>query len=195
MFLVMLIELCPRILITTCWLVQRSALSVILVALSGWFRYHPPAKVRLSEDEELAEIQRQTKLEAARAAQLGRSLMAAAAGRKAETEGPPDPTLPTGPGSHTAAGADNDSDEESGSDTGSSIVALPVTPSKRPAPRRLTPAARASAEERLRTRAFNRLEKEPDISAKQLAKVLRVRWERADRFIRAYKRQASDLAL
>jgi hypothetical protein len=132
------------------------------------------------------------------AAQLGRSLVAAAAGRKAtEDSGPPDPNnLPTGPGSHTAASPDNDSLEESGSDTGSGIVALPAPRSKRSSTtRRLSPAARATAEERLRTRAFNRLEKEPDISAKKLARALHIRWERADKFIQAYQRQASDLAL
>src|SRR5690348_11385618 len=34
------------------WLIQRSLLSVILVALSGWNRFHAPAKVQESAEEE-----------------------------------------------------------------------------------------------------------------------------------------------
>jgi hypothetical protein len=191
----------------TTWLVQRSALSVALVALSGWFRYHPPAKQRLSLEEELNEIERQTKVDAARrtlreqqavgAARLGRSLMAAAQGRKAtESNSTPDDPLPTGPGSPlTASSPDNGSREESSSEAGSKVVALPAPKSSRPTPRRLTPAARATLEERLQKRAAELLEREPDMSARKLAKTLHVRWEKADRLIRDYKRHASELAL
>ena len=135
----------------TTWLVQRSALSVALVALSGWFRYHPPSKVRLSVEEELSEIERQTKIDAARralreqqvvgAARLGRNLLGATQGRKPTEESTPDP-LPTGPGSPAASSPDNGSLEESSSETGSKVVALPDRSSKRQAPRRLKPAAR-----------------------------------------------------
>jgi hypothetical protein len=189
----------------TTWLVQRSALSVALVALSGWFRYHPPVKVRLSLEEELDEIERATKVAAARqglreqqavgATRLGRSLLAAAQGRKQEENSTPDP-LPTGPGSPTASSAENSSPDESSSDTGSNNIAtLPVESKRRQTGRHLSPVARISAEEGLRRRAFELLEREPGISVSRLARTLHVRWEKADALARAYRRQASNVAL
>ena len=189
----------------TSWLVQRSALSVALVALSGWFRYHAPAKRKLSLEDELTAIERATKVAAARqalreqqavgATRLGRSVIAAVQGRnKGEEESRPDP-LPTGPGS-PVAGAENRSPEEDESSSGSesAIVALPV-PSKRQTARHLSPAARATAEERLKQKAFEVLEREPGMSVTKLAGTLHVRWERADALKRAYKRQANGMAL
>ena len=189
----------------TTWLVQRSALSVTLVALSGWFRYHPPSKVRLSLEDELSEIERASKIAAARrslreqqavgAAQLGRSLTAAIQGRKStEDTSTPEDRPPTGPGGPMASIPDNGSSKSSSED-GSNVVALPDRSSKRQAPRRLSPAARASAEDTLKKRAYKVLEREPDISANRLAQELHVRWGKADALIRAYKRQASDVAL
>ena len=46
----------------TAWLVQRSVLSVVLVCLSGWTRFHAPVKQALSLEDELAEIDRQAQL-------------------------------------------------------------------------------------------------------------------------------------
>ena len=40
------------------WLVQRTALSVFLVCLAGWTRYHPPARdVALSAEEERQKLE------------------------------------------------------------------------------------------------------------------------------------------
>jgi hypothetical protein len=51
----------------TAWLVQRSILSVVLVCLSGWTRYYPPAKQQLSLEDELAAINRKAQIAAGRA--------------------------------------------------------------------------------------------------------------------------------
>lgn len=186
----------------TSWLVQRSALSVVLVALSGWFRYHPPVKVRLTLEEELASIDRETKVEAARqalreqravgATRLGRSVLSAVQGRNKEDQSTPDP-LPTGPGSPAAASAENSSQESSSEAGSEKVVALPVA-SKRLKRTALSPAARGTArEERLVKRTAELLEREPDISARRLAKVLGVRWVKADALLKAHKRQQREL--
>ena len=48
------------------WLVSRAALSVVLVCLSGWTRYHPPS-AEASAEEERAKLQREMELEPLRA--------------------------------------------------------------------------------------------------------------------------------
>ena len=78
----------------TAWLVQRSILSVVLVCLSGWTRYHAPAKRSSRLEDELAAIDRKTQLAAANqklreqqalgVARMGRSLVAAARGTTQE---------------------------------------------------------------------------------------------------------------
>lgn len=86
------------------WLVQRSVLSVVLVALSGWTRYHPPAKDAAADAAtERARLERELALEPLRqavrarrvmgAATLARQTLVAAAGRTAETA----PTLDVPP--------------------------------------------------------------------------------------------------
>ncbi len=50
------------------WLVQRTALSVFLVCLAGWTRYHPPAQdVALSAEEERRKLEADLMLEPLRA--------------------------------------------------------------------------------------------------------------------------------
>jgi hypothetical protein len=50
------------------WLVQRTALSVFLVCLAGWTRYHPPVKdVALSAEEERQKLEADLMLEPLRA--------------------------------------------------------------------------------------------------------------------------------
>jgi hypothetical protein len=44
-------------------------------------------------------------------------------------------------------------------------------------------------------RAAEVLEREPDISARKLSTVLHMRWEKADKPIRAYRRNEGNLAL
>lgn len=83
------------------WLVQRTALSVFLVCLAGWSRYHAPAadvaaetaaeRARLEADLALEPLRQQKRAMQARGL---RSVVAAAVGHD-ETP----PRLPTGPGS------------------------------------------------------------------------------------------------
>lgn len=48
------------------WLVSRAALSVVLVCLSGWTRYHPPS-AEIAAEEERAKLERELALEPLRA--------------------------------------------------------------------------------------------------------------------------------
>src|SRR5260221_6789246 len=101
----------------TAWIVQRSALSVFLVCLSGWTRYIAPAKPEASLEDERARLERELTLEPLRqraraqkavgAAQLGRQMVAAARGKDV----PPTVSLdrpPTGGGSPALARAQGD---------------------------------------------------------------------------------------
>lgn len=87
------------------WLVQRSVLSVVLVALSGWTRYHPPAKDAAAETAaERARLERELSLEPLRqavrarralgAVGLARQTLAAAAGRAVTVAGAEPEPLP-----------------------------------------------------------------------------------------------------
>jgi len=98
----------------TAWIVQRSALSVFLVCLSGWTRYIAPAKAEASLEDERAKLERELVLEPLRqraqkavgAAQLGRQMVAAARGKDV----PPTVSLdrpPTSGGSLARAHSDN----------------------------------------------------------------------------------------
>jgi hypothetical protein len=58
---------------STTWLIQRSALSVLLVCLSGWTRYHPPAAT--STADERAQLERELELEPLRAAVRARKAL------------------------------------------------------------------------------------------------------------------------
>jgi hypothetical protein len=91
---------------STTWIVQRSALSVALVVLSGLLRYVAPAKEQLAIEDERAQLARELELEPLRQqaramkatgmAALARSTLAAARGA------PSDPK-PTGPGTPVQA--------------------------------------------------------------------------------------------
>jgi len=90
----------------TSWILQRSALSVALVVLSGLLRYVAPAKVEASLEDERAKLARELELEPLRqqaramkaigAAGLARQAIAAARGK------PVDDKPPTGGGSPLA---------------------------------------------------------------------------------------------
>ncbi len=157
------------------WLVQRSILSIVLVCLSGWTRYHPPVKQRLSPEEELAEINRQAQLaqagnrlrevKALGVAHIGRSLIAAARGSETKQDHSTQRPEPTGPGSPAAAGLPSQV-EQTDEDT-DRVTKLPRHTTQLPA------AARAEQTTRL-------LERDPDLSVNQLAKMLGCRWGRAD---------------
>jgi hypothetical protein len=89
------------------WILQRSALSVVLVVLSGLLRYVVPAKQELALEDERAQLERQLTLEPLRqqarlqktlgAAGLARQAIAAARGK------PVDDHPPTGPGTPVQA--------------------------------------------------------------------------------------------
>jgi hypothetical protein len=178
----------------TAWLVQRSILSVVLVCLSGWTRYHPPAKQRLSLEEELAEMDRQAKLaeagnrlrevKALGMARIGRSLIAAARGSEDQQDDTTQQPEPTGPGSPVAAELPAQV-EETEADT-ASITPLPQRAKRQT--RQLPAAARASRADRLRNQAFRLLERDPDLSVNQLAKTLGCRWGKADQLKREFLR-------
>jgi hypothetical protein len=105
----------------TTWIVQRSALSVLLVILSGLLRYIAPAKVKVSAEHEREQLQRELELEPLRqrlraqrtvgVAALARQALSAATGREptsvpvVSTEGKVTPSErpPTGPGTPSAA--------------------------------------------------------------------------------------------
>jgi hypothetical protein len=177
----------------TAWLVQRSVLSVVLVCLSGWSRYHPPAKQRLSVEEELAEINRQAELaqasnrlrevKALGMAHLGRSLMAAARGSEDKQDHSTRRPDPTGPGSPAVAGHPKKAERP---EEAASVTQLPTRSTKRT--RELPGVARASRADSLREQAFQLLERDPDLSANRLAKKLGCRWGRADQLKREFGR-------
>jgi hypothetical protein len=135
----------------TVWLVQPTALTVFLVCLSGWTRYHPPAKVKLSVEEERAALERELLLEPMRQqvrAQKASGLAALARSTLATARG--DPRPPTGPGSPLSKAS----------------VRTPAAPDEeRPEPVHLQPvrtdrqaAARADQAERRTMRISNILE-------------------------------------
>lgn len=90
------------------WQLQRAVLAVFLVALSGFTRYHAPAKQKQSAEDERATLERELELEPLRqqlrkakaggVAALARQTLAAAVGREDAPDKPP-----TGPGSPVAA--------------------------------------------------------------------------------------------
>ena len=177
------------------WLVQRFALQVFLVCLSGWERYHAPAKQQLSLEDELSAIDRKTKLAAANqqlrevqalgVAHLGRSLMAVAKGEQPQDGSRPE-TPPTGPGNPLVSAQPAPGDEPEADTEG--VTTLPV---RRPAVRQLKPAARASVEEKRRKLAFKMLAADPEMSALALQKALSCRWATADKLKREFDRQQS----
>jgi len=142
----------------TTWIVQRSALSVLLVILSGLLRYIAPAKVKVSAEHERAELERELTLEPLRqrlraqkavgVAALARQALSAATGREptsvpmVSTEGKATPSQrpPTGPGTPVAAPAAEPARSPS---RPRSPAVLRLTPDT-PAQRRRATAARGS---------------------------------------------------
>lgn len=92
---------------STSWILQRSALSVVLVVLSGLLRYVAPAKQELALEDERAKLERELELEPLRqkaramktigAAGLARQALATARGQ------PVDDKPPTGGGTPVLA--------------------------------------------------------------------------------------------
>jgi hypothetical protein len=173
----------------TAWLVQRSILSVVLVCLSGWTRYHPPVNQRLSLEEELAEINRQAELtqannrlrevKATGMAHMGRSLIASARGSEDKQDESTQQSEPTGPGSPAAVGLPSKVEEDP-----DRVTRLPI---------RAKRTTQLPAAESRRKMAFQLLERDPDLSVNQLAKTLGCRWGRADQLKREFLRsQQSD---
>jgi hypothetical protein len=114
------------------WLIQRTALSVFLVCLAGWTRYHPPAKnVALDAQAEREKLQAALDLEPMRqqlrAQQMRgvRTVMAAAIGR----ETPERP--PTGGGSPARRGPASTGVRTPNENAAQNVVRLP-SPSSRP---------------------------------------------------------------
>lgn len=187
------------------WLVQRFALQVFLVCLSGWERYHAPAKVKLSVEDELAEINRKVQIEAANqrlreqravgVAHIGRSLLAAAKGEQVQDETRPE-TPPTGPGTPLVSAPLSHNDDESEYDT--DVLSLPYADESdqqqlAPAARGNTPsgprAVRKTISAKVReTTAYQLLDGDPDLSVSELARQLGCRWETANALKKRYAR-------
>ena len=188
------------------WLVQRFALQVFLVCLSGWERYHAPAKVKATLEDELAEIDRKAQIAAANlrlqevrakgAAHLGRSFIAAAKGEQVQDEIRPE-TPPTGPGTPLVSAPLATYADESETDTG--VLSLPLADEAEeqhlaPAARGNTPsgprAVRKTISEKVReTTAYQLLDGDPDMSVSALQRALGCRWETADRYKHRYARR------
>ena len=121
----------------TTWIIQRSALAVVLVVLSGLLRYVAPAKAAVSVAEERERLERELALlplrQQLRAAQVGglRSLAQTAMGTpgtQVPTETPTQP--PTGPGSPSIAPAPRQV-----APTAPNVLRLPTeTPTRRARP-------------------------------------------------------------
>ncbi len=159
----------------TTWLFQRSGLSVFLVCLSGWTRYHPPAVTTL--EDERAKLERELTLEPLRqraraqkavgAVGLGRQMVAAARGH--ELPEPP----PTGPGTPSVAPVGSiPAEAVSVRAHGKPYIELVEPPEWRRARRR------ADAEKRVR----RVMAQQPGLSAKQLAKVAHVSRSTASKY-------------
>jgi hypothetical protein len=156
----------------TTWLIQRSALSVVLVVLSGLLRYTRP--LVSGTQEERARLERELELEPLRAAvrmrkaRGWRAVAASAFAKDAQTSTEPITDWPpTGPGTPRIGGA-------------SSVQSLPEDIPQMP-PRlithRLTPAERRSIQKRarangLRATAFAALDDDPTLSRKTLRAIL-----------------------
>lgn len=107
------------------WLISRAALSVVLVCLSGWTRYHPPAKAAPSLADERAAIERELTLEPLRAELRARKAVGWRGVASAIAQGTPagaSLALPT-PTPEAASVSQNDGPVD---ETGSVIPSLPA---------------------------------------------------------------------
>lgn len=185
------------------WLIQRTALSVFLVALSGWQRYHSPdVDVAADADAERARLEADLMLEPLRAqkrviqARGVRSVLASAMGKEAThtSEAAPAPSsertapsiaVPTAPSSPTP----------SRPPTG---PGSPVIASKRRAPGRtqrhtatIVPLRSLSAEERIR----RVVAEHPAISVRALARRAGVAESTASKHLRIIAAEQSNQAV
>lgn len=149
------------------WLVQRTALSVFLVALSGWTRYHPPAlDIAADAEHQRAQLEAELMLEPLRAqkrmmqARGLRSVAAAAMGRETPPEMPPKP--PTNGGTPRQA-----QPEETGVITPAPNVVHMSASRKRP-------QKRTAARNRISVEAKARAAYRPGMSASELARVAHI---------------------
>lgn len=98
------------------WLIQRTALSVFLVCLAGWTRYHPPAKnVALDTEQERTELEAALELEPLRQQlrqQRVRGVRAAIAAARGRDEQPLPPVQYAPPGSPPLPPFDDNPDDE-----------------------------------------------------------------------------------
>lgn len=170
------------------WLIQRTALSVFLVCLAGWSRYHAPApdvaadteaeRARLEAALSLAPLRQQL-----RAQQLGglRKVALSAMGK----ETPPRP--PTGGGTpKQAQPAQNDVITPAQERTANVV---PMT-----APRRRTQTARKVARNRVSVEAKARRAYRPGMSASELARTAHIGKSAASKYARLLAAEESQQA-
>lgn len=182
------------------WLIQRTALAVGLVCLSGWNRYHPPAKVRLTLEEEEAEIDRQTRLAkkrqelrdvqaqgAAALAAQGRRIFAAARGR--------DPKPPTGGGSPAGMKATESDQATKGVITPGEpgIIQLPP-PAQRRAAARGSNGKRPKGKARESVEAQARAAWQPGMSVGDLERTAKISRNAASKWRKVLQAEAEGLA-
>lgn len=125
---------------STAWILQRSALSVALVVLSGLLRYVSPGKQRASLEDERAELQRELELEPLRQQlRAGKAMGAAALVRAtiASARGQDPQKPPTGGGTPVAQGKPlNFSNLPADEEPPANVVPMtPPRPARRPAAR------------------------------------------------------------
>jgi hypothetical protein len=174
------------------WLVSRAALSVILVCLSGWTRYHPPAAT--SAADERATLERELELEPLRTQLRARKALGWRELAGQMIQGAP----ATSPESAPAAPQDDPQSEHAPHmpprpPTG---PGTPARASKRrrqgrarhPAVLRLTPPE--TPEQRIRAV----LASEPTISIRQLAQRAAVSHSTASKYARVVRLEASRAA-
>jgi hypothetical protein len=167
---------------STSWIVQRSALSVCLVVLSGLLRYVQPAKVAVTLADERAQLERDLELEPLRQraramkavglAGLARTTLEAAAGHTpTRTPG----TYPAGPGTPIEASPAAPDDRAEAS-TPARLRAVSAPRSNGRTPRRVrTPAKTATVERQVRavwqpSMSVGALQKAAQISRNSAAK-------------------------
>lgn len=131
------------------WLVQRTALSVALVALSGWTRYHAPAKdISLAAAHERERLEAELALEPLRAqrrmmqARGLRGVAAVALGKTPETGVDTATVIDSGTDASTSQDSANAAHNDASDERPPTGPGTPVQrPRQRPRPRRASPAA------------------------------------------------------
>lgn len=169
------------------WLVQRTALSVFLVALAGWTRYHPPAlDIAADAEHERARLEADLMLEPLRAQKRAmqarglRSVGAAFIGK----ETPPKP--PTGGGTPSQK-----QPAETGVITSAPNVVHMTAPRSRPQRRQ---ASTKVARNRVSVEAKARQSYRPGMSASELARVAHIGKSAASKWRTVLAAEQSDQA-